>query len=947
MAYSIKTLLIIFSAFWLYGCGAKSEEETTDTTLQNAQTFYNANIAQPVVQARCVVCHVSGGLAGHTRLVFSAGASQQVQNLNVFKNFLSSVNNGEQLILDKVVGLESHSGGEVFKSTSNEFKNIKTLFELLNVTVTEPPAAQSFFDKVTLEPTDKTLRRASLLFAARLPTPAEISQAAASPEAFKTTLTQIMQGEAFHEFLVRSANDKLLTDAFINDLFLEVFTPNDPQYPLLVDKKHNNTKPEFDKWMQRARYGITRAPLELIAYVVENNRPYTEVLTADYTMVNPQTNEVLNAGAVFDNDDPLKFKPGKNNGQILRDAQYQAEYSEDLGLNIISHSPPINYPHAGLLNEPAFLNRYPTTDTNRNRARSRWTYLHFLGVDIEKSAGRTTDPVALADTNNPTMNNPACTICHATMDPVAGAFQNYGDEGWYRSSWGGLDALPDSYKKTKSNNYVKGETWFKDMRTPGFAGSVAPNANNSLQWLAQQITQDDRFASATVKFWWESIMSEALLLPPENSSDANYSSLLAAYNAQQTVIDDLAKNFKKDYQLKSLFAAMVASPWFSAGGRSTQLSDARLLELIAVGNGRLLTPAELEAKTKSLLGIIWGGRTASWMVKNSSTALADRYNIYYGGIDSVGIVKRAKEINSLMSNVAEAQAVSIACPTVVLDMNHPTGQQKLFTAVDRFITPTLFARNSSSVTGTNSTATSTHSLSHYLPAGSHRLKLAFTNPYWDATLKQGTNLVLHTITVTNAAGTVLQTINAKDINTMTGAVIATGTDGKNTSGQNWDATIKAITGWVLWSDYVDLPLTVANAGIIKVTVTASRKNLPERDVFLGISFNSVSPNANSDGEKALRTQLQLFHQRLLGETLALNSEELNQSYALLVELWQQRKTLKYRTSAIAWDYETCDMNITDWWSENRDKELNDPDYMQGTWMSMMVYFLTDYYYLHE
>ena len=106
-----------------------------------------------------------------------------------------------------------------------------------------------------------------------------------------------------------------------------------------------------------------------------------------------------------------------------------------------------DYPHAGILNTNAFLKRYPSTATNRNRARSRWTYYHFLGLDIEKSASRTTDPVALADTNNPTMNNPACTVCHSVLDPVAGAFQNYGDEGYYKDKWGGLDSLDDLYKE--------------------------------------------------------------------------------------------------------------------------------------------------------------------------------------------------------------------------------------------------------------------------------------------------------------------------------------------------------------------------------------------------------------------------------------------------------------------------------------------------------------------
>ena len=92
-----------------------------------------------------------------------------------------------------------------------------------------------------------------------------------------------------------------------------------------------------------------------------------------------------------------------------------------------------DWPHAGVLSSHAWLYRYPSTDTNRNRARARWTYYHFLGVDIEKSAPRTTDPVALADTNNPTMNNTACTVCHERLDPLAGAYQLYGDRGHYKN----------------------------------------------------------------------------------------------------------------------------------------------------------------------------------------------------------------------------------------------------------------------------------------------------------------------------------------------------------------------------------------------------------------------------------------------------------------------------------------------------------------------------------
>ena len=56
------------------------------------------------------------------------------------------------------------------------------------------------------------------------------------------------------------------------------------------------------------------------------------------------------------------------------------------------------------------------------------------------------DAVALADTNNPTMHNPACTVCHTVMDPVAGAFQDYGDDGLYKDQRGGMDSLHELYK---------------------------------------------------------------------------------------------------------------------------------------------------------------------------------------------------------------------------------------------------------------------------------------------------------------------------------------------------------------------------------------------------------------------------------------------------------------------------------------------------------------------
>jgi hypothetical protein len=176
------------------------------------------------------------------------------------------------------------------------------------------------------------------------------------------------------------------------------------------------------------------------------------------------------------------------------------EHERDRNGWVTEFSDYIQVPHAGVLSTQAWLARYPSTDTNRNRARARWTYFHFLGVDIEKSAPRTTDPAALADTNNPTMNNSACTVCHERLDPVAGAYQSFGDLGGYLNQYGGHDSLANSYKHPEwyggepgSTLYQEGDTWYRDMRLPGLEGDAATDTAqgaDSLQWLGQQIVED-------------------------------------------------------------------------------------------------------------------------------------------------------------------------------------------------------------------------------------------------------------------------------------------------------------------------------------------------------------------------------------------------------------------------------------------------------------------------
>ena len=428
------------------GSGVETAEEVFGTLIS------------PIVQSQCINCHVEGGVSGNTRLVFvtDADADHLATNFSVFETLVAEVEDGADYILNKVQGV-SHGGGiQLGCWAPRSSRHMERFLGLLEGEEVGPVAITpaNLFDGVKMESWRSTLRRSAIVFAGRIPTKEEYeSIRGASVAEFREAIRNLMQGPEFHEFLIRASNDRLLTDRLLpprhtienSGYFVDFDNEFYRQYAAANESGEGEAAYQ---WEHTVQYGAGRAPLELIAHVVENDLRYTEILTADYIMANPPTAEAYGATTAFDDpDDVHEFKPSEIVNYYRIGPGHESEFTPGVGLRVSDPGPlRTRWPHAGILNTKVFLKRYPTTATNRNRARSRWTYYHFLDIDIEKSASRTTDPVALADTNNPTMNNPACTVCHTAMDPVAGAFQNYGDVGFYRDKWGGMDSLDDFYK---------------------------------------------------------------------------------------------------------------------------------------------------------------------------------------------------------------------------------------------------------------------------------------------------------------------------------------------------------------------------------------------------------------------------------------------------------------------------------------------------------------------
>ena len=248
------------------------------------------------------------------------------------------------------------------------------------------------------------------------------------------------------------------------------------------------------------RKALQWEPMRLVEHIVRNDKPFTEIVTADYIMVTPYSSRGYGIYEEIkdrfkDTKDPLEYIPVKLKALVGREKSQNQE------------SPTGFYPHAGLLSNFQYLRRYPTTETNRNRQRSRVFYQHFLGVDVLELAARVGDAAAVqAKFENPTMQASECVVCHKTLDPVAGLFQDYwrfADQGIYGRRKGG---------------------WFTDMFAAGYEGEDLPGDERwrALQWLGERTAKDPRFAGAMVEHAYYILTGRKVLLPPKDLDDPLY-----------------------------------------------------------------------------------------------------------------------------------------------------------------------------------------------------------------------------------------------------------------------------------------------------------------------------------------------------------------------------------------------------------------------------------------
>ena len=595
--------------------------------------FFMREVWAPAVKTSCMGCHNPQGAARESNfLLYGEGWGNYIElNMGILSEFAATKRDGESVLLLKPLGRVSHGGGAVIQEGDDTYNRLKAFIDRVESPV-ECAAAndEDFYQDVLFLDSEQTLRKATLSLAGRLPTDAELAGD------MDTVLDSVMSEPEFEARLMEVFNDLLLTDQYLPgdtaiDLLDEDVFPNARYYENIGDDQARNDERD------RANDAIAREPIMLMMHIIKNNRPWTEILEADYTVVNPFSARVygIDAEVTFnDPNDPNEWVEARIPGQ----------------------------PHAGVLTTPTYLNRYPTTDTNRNRHRSAIFYKYFLATDVLKLAERPIDPTQSDLSQNPTLFDADCTVCHHAVDPIAGAFQNWDERG----------------------RYMPRETgWYTDMLPPGMENKTIPSDQwgESLQWLASQSVSDSRFALSAIEHAYRMLTGQDPLTLPTDATRADYDAAFRAYEVQHEYFKQLSDKFvESNYDFKTLIKEVVKSPYYRAWN-ARSVSPKRQSELAELGTARLLTPEMLHRKIIATTG-------TEWRVNDRPVLMStNEFKLLYGGIDSISITTRMKALNPLAASIARRMSNEVSCLATAQDFSRPQEERFMFPNVTLDDTP--------------------------------------------------------------------------------------------------------------------------------------------------------------------------------------------------------------------------------------------------------------------
>lgn len=546
----------------------------------------------PLIRERCSTCHVEGGRAAESRLLFASDAEGFRDDLEAIdrKMFFEALADPElrEWLYDKPTASIDHEGGVQVAPGSPRAHAIESIIALASgeqlCDVSAHPAALTDEDFVLISEAT-LLGKAHRLFSAISPTAAALADVAADPKVLRPLLMELMKGEVFIEEIASIYEDMLLT---------QTYRSGGNSYTLMrswgLFETSQGEKRGDHRWFDAhapplsdqnkallygSAYGFSRSAKELIKHVLREDLDFGEILTAPYTMVNAYSAHNYGVEAQI----PQGIAP-PTTGEEPREPFFPVT---------------LPVPTAGLLSDINFLAVYPTNAANLNRNRSREVNDHFLARDILDLSTRTSVSFETS-VPNPTYEDPTCIVCHIRLDPIAGAFQN-----WPRVT--GAQGIYDPLHPDGQARWATEEEALK-LLPPGMELDVVlpdRDKDQALPWLAKQIVADPRFAIATVHTIYRGVTGrEPLSIPDPDRED--YVEAARAWRYQRAQFDAIARVFyDKGRDLRELVVALLMSPLV----RTRDGADGSVPVLSSLGLAKMPGAVSLERKLIAATGRTW------------------------------------------------------------------------------------------------------------------------------------------------------------------------------------------------------------------------------------------------------------------------------------------------------------------------------------------------------
>ncbi len=567
-------------------------------------SYFTGQVMGRVLQPICSNCHSAGGSAQAT--AFRVTASDPIATQESVDAQIDRQAPSESRLLRKPQNLLPHGGGVQIQPGSEQAQILERWAQAVaaGTQCTGDPGTPM----VAMAPGELLVRASMDLRGAR-PSLADLDRIEADPDTYAGLVDGYLHSAAFLEQ--------------VKDLYDDA---------LLVRREDFSDESRDETW------AIYAEALELIAYIVGTDRPFSEMGTADYTVANALLQRDPNRM-------PFPMDP------VVGTAWQPTHYTD-------------GRPHAGLLSTSAFYQVWDTNNTNKNRRRANRVSIMFhcynfldTPVDVTRDVDNN-DPNAVL---NAVTTRPDCKACHDRLDPLAS----------FLFPMDNAQALEGNGDGTDFYNGDP-ERWRRANRRPP---SVYGVPGTDIRDMGRLLVAHEKFAECQTKRAFKLLF----LRDPKTTQELT----TAADVAQRWAAED-------GYNYRALVRRWMLSDAYR--GRPVDHNAEWV---------RRASPERLERLVEDLTGFVWTRepdddqddtdpesdppRTAPVPLISTEE---DGFKIILGGINGVSVAGRSYSLNATVAMVQRKLAALAADHVVRTDLAVPDGQRVLLAGVTGAESPT-------------------------------------------------------------------------------------------------------------------------------------------------------------------------------------------------------------------------------------------------------------------